>query len=427
MKQSQLVDQNTTDPKRRLRILISSYAMGPNQGSEPGKGWNVVKEVSKYHDVWVITRSENRPKIEKVTDIAPLENIHWIYFDTPYWLTFWYRGAKTRIFHYYLWQLWMYNKVKTLNETYTFDLLHHISYSLYHVPCPISRLPVPFIWGPVGGGETTPSNFYSTFSLGERIKEYIRVTIRKFNELNPLVRLTARSAELSFATTTETATRLHHIGANNVQIRLAIGIPETDLHKAVERVPSDNTVRFLSIGRLLGWKGFHLSLQSFAKLCEGNPNYEYWIIGKGPERGKLEALCHQLGITEKVRFLGSVPREQVLKHLNEVDILLHPSMHESGGWVVLEAMTMNLPVVCLSLGGPNQIVTDKTGFRIKADNPDQVISDMKDAMITLATDSQLRHSMGSEGRKRVKDEFLWNKRGEYYANLYYQVIAETIK
>ena len=65
-------------------------------------------------------------------------------------------------------------------------------------------------------------------------------------------------------------------------------------------------------------------------------------------------------------------------------MLVHPSLHDSGGWVCLEAMAAGKPVICLDLGGPGEQVTRETGFKIPALDPDQAVKDMARAMAVLA-------------------------------------------
>ena len=77
--------------QKKLKVLVSAYACKSGKGSEPGAGWNYVKQIGRFHDVWVITRSSNQKFIEcEKTEIS--SNIHWVYFDFPVWLRSWKLG-----------------------------------------------------------------------------------------------------------------------------------------------------------------------------------------------------------------------------------------------------------------------------------------------------------------------------------------------
>lgn len=95
---------------------------------------------------------------------------------------------------------------------------------------------------------------------------------------------------------------------------------------------------------------------------------------------------------------------QALEKLAEVDVLVHPSLHDSGGYVVAEAMAAGRPVICLDLGGPALQVAEETGFKIPATTPEQVVAGMAQAMLWLARDDALRRRMGggaSAGERAV--------------------------
>jgi glycosyltransferase involved in cell wall biosynthesis len=173
---------------------------------------------------------------------------------------------------------------------------------------------------------------------------------------------------------------------------------------------------------LIGWKGFHLGIAAFAELLKTHPDSEYWIAGDGEERAKLEALAQELGVSAKVTFFGLLPRAQALEKLAQSDVMLHPSLHDSGGWVCLEAMAAGRPVVCLNLGGPGVQITDETGIRVPAENPQQSIRDLGEALKTLASDYALRQRMAQAGKQRIWDEFNWNDKGTRVSEVYRAVV-----
>jgi glycosyltransferase involved in cell wall biosynthesis len=145
---------------------------------------------------------------------------------------------------------------------------------------------------------------------------------------------------------------------------------------------------------------------------------EYWIIGDGPERRRLERVAEALGVARSVTFLGSIPRWQVHEKLGDCDVLVHPSLHDAGGWVCLEAMAAGRPVVCLDLGGPALQVTEDTGIKVPAISPEQAVSDLADAFYKLASDPELRVRLSLGARKRVEEHFNWDTKGLFMAKLY---------
>ena len=147
------------------------------------------------------------------------------------------------------------------------------------------------------------------------------------------------------------------------------------------------------------------------------------VIGSGSEGVRLAHLAAELGIAERVRFLGGMSRQQVLSWMQASDVLLHPSLRDSGGMVLLEAMGHGKPVVCLDLGGPGEIVDEHCGFKVAPGTLAQVVADLAAALGKLAASPSLRLTIGEAGRQRVRTLFDWDKRGKTMLEIYRQMVA----
>jgi len=145
---------------------------------------------------------------------------------------------------------------------------------------------------------------------------------------------------------------------------------------------------------------------------------EYWLIGDGPERKRLEKLVRKLRIEDRVVFWGEIPRRQVLEKFGQCDVLVHPSLHDSGACVVLEAMAAGYPVICLDLGGPSIHVSEKTGIKIAATSVDQVVRDLAAAMRGLAEDPVALRRLGEAAQIQAIEEFSWGIKGEQVMDIY---------
>ena len=217
---------------------------------------------------------------------------------------------------------------------------------------------------------------------------------------------------------------MRKLGCRRVSVHSGVGLAQEEIQR-LSSVPFRQNIpfRLVSVGRLLHLKGFALGLQAFAKIQHRYPDSEYWVIGRGPERKRLEALARELGIAAKVRFWGQFPRAQVLEKLEECDVLVHPSLHDSGGWVCLEAMAAGRPVVCLDLGGPGLLVNEKTGIKVKADTPDEAVTGLANALLRLAGDPELRIRLAEAARQRVKEHFAWVGKGDFRNGIYENIVA----
>ena len=156
-----------------MNILLSAYACEPNKGSEPGVGWNIAQKLAKFHSVWVFTSNTHRQAIEAELAVQPIENLHFIYFDPFGWVYDWSsEGKRSQLdvyFHYYLWQIWAYFYGRSLLKKTDIDIVHHVTYVKYSNPSFLSLLPVPLVWGPVGGAEQAPKAFLGRFWLERTI------------------------------------------------------------------------------------------------------------------------------------------------------------------------------------------------------------------------------------------------------------------
>lgn len=388
----------------RRRVLVSAYACEPGKGSEPGVGWHIAIRLARFHDVWVLTRANNRAAIEAEMLSNPVSGLQFVYFDLPAWARFWKRGGRGVQAYYYLWQLAALPMLLRLHERIGFDVAHHLTFGKYWAPAATAFLPVPSVLGPVGGGDSTPEAFLGDLSPAARRYERARSAARWLGERDPLVRWTVRRSSVCLAKTEATAVRLRRMGAKSVQVLSEVAFPSSPaLVEPAKREQGGEGTRFISVGNLLGLKGFHLGIRAFARADVRSS--KYWIVGDGPERENLKGLARTLGVEDRVLFTGRVARGEALRLMAQSDVLVHPSLHDASGWVCPEAMALGKPVVCLDLGGPALQVTSETGIKVAAISPNQAVCDIADAMQVLTSREELRRMLGVAGLRRFRDEF----------------------
>lgn len=406
------------EQRARKRVLLSAYACEPNKGSEPGRGWFTALEMSRFHDVWVVTRENNRERIE-----AALENgsrpkgLKFIYFDFPWWVRAAKVGRFTTEIYYYAWQIALIVLVRKLDRCVNFDIVHHVTFNRYSSPSALAALEKPFVWGQVGGGETTPRAFRTSLGALGFMEDVLRNLSKWSSEVDPWVRFTARRASIAVAGTADTARRLRRIGARHVEMLPGSGIAQTDLDFLGSLpAPPIEPIRFISIGRLVAWKGFHLSLAAFGQA--GRPSTEYWIVGDGPERTRLERLAQQLGCADRVRFFGEVPRSRALELLGQTSILLQPSLHDSAGWSYLEALAAGRPVICMKLGGGESQVSEESGIRIACEKPECAVKQIAKGIERFQEQPELIQTMGAAGQREVAVYFTWSAKASKLLGVY---------
>lgn len=408
----------------RLRVLLSAYACEPDRGSEPGVGWHMALGLAADHDVWVLTRSNNRPGIEAWLDKHPVEGLHFIYHDLPPWARFWKRGAHGVRTYYYLWQWTARALIRRVHAEIGFDLAHHVTFVKYWLPTCLTALDIPFVWGPVGGGEDAPLEFWPSLGAFGVVYECARMAARRLAERDPSLRDAVRRAARILATAGKTRARLEVLAERPVEMLSEVAFPRNGealrLLLAAPPAPA-HPFRCISIGELLPLKAFHLGLMAFAEAAL--PEAEYWIVGDGQQRGRLEGLAEKLGIHRQVRFWGRLAYRETLQQLTECNALVHPSLHESGGWVCLEAMAAARPVVCFDIGGPAAQVTADVGIRCATTFRDVAVFEMANAIRRLAMDPLGRAEMGQAGRRHILENYLLENRVRRYSRLYRELVS----
>jgi hypothetical protein len=119
-------------------MLLSVYSCKPGKEPDDRIGWNWVGELSRFHDVWVVTRAGNRPAIERALATEPLASAHFVYYDLPGWLP--------KRLHHFLWQIGACFLTRTIHGQVDFETVHQVTPAGYRVPGFLPLLPVRFIW-----------------------------------------------------------------------------------------------------------------------------------------------------------------------------------------------------------------------------------------------------------------------------------------
>jgi len=182
---------------------------------------------------------------------------------------------------------------------------------------------------------------------------------------------------------------------------------QTSLHADGERV-------LLSVGRLIPRKGLDTLIRLLPRVAADIPDVVYWIAGGGAqsERQRMEQLAAATGVSDRVRFLGEVPGEDLpgLFKACEIFVMLNRTMSdgdvEGFGIVFLEAGACGKPVVGGRSGGAVEAVKDgRTGLLISGEDADAAV----EAIVRLLRDAALRNRLGEAGRRRAIRHFSWDR------------------
>jgi glycosyltransferase involved in cell wall biosynthesis len=281
-------------------------------------------------------------------------------------------------------------------------------------------LDVPFVFGPVGGGETAPRQLRRTFPPGGYAIDLLRDAANVAVRFDPLMAAVYRRSAAILCKTHETQARIPQRFHDKCLVQPEVGTDFSAPPAAAQPAP-DGSFHVLYVGRLVYWKGVHLALMAFARFLESHGNAQMTIVGSGPDERWLRRLAERLALGSNVTWIPWLDRAEVMQAYPRHDALLFPSLHDSSGNAVLEALSSGLPVVCLDVGGPALLVDGSCGFRVQAAAPDAVVAGLARALGKLAKDPALRQSMSAAAVQRTREHFTWRSQAARMERLYFSL------
>jgi glycosyltransferase involved in cell wall biosynthesis len=274
-----------------------------------------------------------------------------------------------------------------------YDLVHSLTLGSFRQPSFMGRLGLPFVIGPIGGGDVTPALLRGSYPAIPALREMLREISIKLAYWDPTIRSMYRQASLIFCKTRDTLAILPASCLEKSRVQLEIGVEPRRIRSEV--LSQAANADFLYAGRLVYMKGIHLALEAFSELRYDRPNATFTIIGAGPNEARLKRLSATLGLRDSVRWPGWIPYEEMWMQYCHYTAFVFPSLHDSSGNVILEALSQSLPVICLDTGGPGEILSPSCGIKIPVTNRSkaEVVRDLTAAMRYFADNPELRDQM----------------------------------
>jgi glycosyltransferase involved in cell wall biosynthesis len=413
-----------------MKILMSAFSCGPGQGSEPGVGWNVALEAARLgHEVVVLTQSEFRDDIERELARGTLPTR--LRFDVfmPLWLER-LRDAGLRLgLSSLIWQpvnlVWQFYALRHARGNYQhagFDLVHHVTFACIRHPTLLTRLGLPTVIGPLGGGDRAPMALRKSFPWRDWCTELLRDTYNLALRVDPITRSAFRDASLIILRTDASLVAVPPRYRHKVYIKAGLGIAETVEAEPAARKPG-KPLRLLYAGSLFYLKGVHLGLRALADVRARGLDATLTVVGSGPARRDLEELAETLGVAAHVFFRGQVSRQDLLGMYAGHHAFLFPSLRDASPTVIVEAWAHGLPVVCLGIGGPGRMVDDTCGRVVPAAGrrESECVAGLAAEIVALSENECLRLALGHGAIARYR-ECSWSN---MVAGLY-QVIEDRL-
>lgn len=199
-----------------------------------------------------------------------------------------------------------------------------------------------------------------------------------------------------------------------------VGISPSEIVEASPKKQGEKTV-FLVAGRLVYLKG-HQFLFDALKSIPDIYQYECRIVGNGPDMEFLRKICSENERLKKnVKFLGAKPYCEMEKEYLNADVLIMPSLRETTGTVLLEAISKGVPVITLRKFGAAVILNDETAWLLDGTTEEEYVNALSDAIIDCITNPDKVAQKGEKARLKAM-ELVWSKKGEQYQEIYEQLV-----
>ena len=341
-----------------IRILVSAYSCEPGKGSEPGAGYALARAAAEIGPCVVLTRENNLASLQAAFESRPTTHpVRLVGLDGPGWSLALKRRFGLVRSYYSLWQYLAGRRAAALDrEVGGFDVVHHATMSAFWMPIGVGGLGRPLVVGPVSGGTFTPRSLVRYLGWKGGVKDAVRLVAAHLSAFR--TRRWWRTADVVIAQNREmyrfAEKRLIDENTELLQHSHAAHPPVE-----IPQGTGGRTREVLFVGRVVAWKGVLLAVDAFARA--GLTDARLVIIGEGPDVDAVRDRAAARGIADAVELTGGVPRDDVLARMRTASCLLFPSFHDSAGFVVSEALSLGLPVVCLDHGGPGELVRIWTG------------------------------------------------------------------
>jgi glycosyltransferase involved in cell wall biosynthesis len=400
-----------------VKILLIAHTCSPLFGSEESVGWNWSTSLSRFHDVTLITHPENQSIIE-AWPCDPRPEFHFV--DLPRRIDPWKprHGPRGIHLHYFLWQHAALQAARRLHAEQQFDIVHHVGWGSVSAPPPFWRLSVPFVWGPIGGGQSSPLRFRSYFG-SQWAAEVFRSARVKTMHLFPSLRQAVRNCDLLLSTNNETTEVLARAGGLRIVPFLDCGI--LNVTNTVRSRPANEPLTILWAGRLEARKAPALAIQAFAELGR-NVNARLILAGTGHLHDECQRLINSLGLSGRVQLAGRIPWPEMQAWYRKGDVFLFTSLRDSFGSAVLEAMSQGLPVITLNHQGVRSLPAD-AAFKATVGSPAETIAEIAGSIRDLASNESLRYRMGAAAARYATGE-TWDTRARRMTDLYEAILAQ---
>ncbi|AGA91756.1 glycosyltransferase [Thioflavicoccus mobilis 8321] len=390
----------------RYKVLLITWACDLDDISEPGVSAIWARELARVHDITLFSVSKPERYGCVQEQFPSLTVIEWKDIRVPKALERFRAIAKPGYFIYYFKARFFLKKLVTERE---FDIIHHLSPFSWRYPTPAVKLGIPLVRGPVAGGLKTPRNL----SLAKRDSSFISRIFRNTDDLriryDAFLKASFFSTDICIFAAPYVAKILEKLPIKKSAIEIELGLADGKVRDNRKKRPYLGAFRLLFVGRITKTKGLQYAIRALERV-KTTREIELVAIGDGDNLESCRQLARDLGLEEKIVFMGWQPNPRVLEEYDVADVFIFPSVREPTGGVLLEAISHGLPVITCAHGGPDYIIDDSCGIKVDAKNDEYLIEGLGCAIKQFVENPQLRIDMSRNALERAQEAFNWESK-----------------
>ena len=381
-----------------MNILLSAYSINPYKGSEDAVGWNWALTLSRKlpdSTIYILTRTYNEIATKKGIKEYGLQNVKLVIVEVPKALD-WFREKHSAFHHayYILWQKVAYNWAK--KSGIKFDIIHHVSMGNYRICGDMYKFKdAHTIFGPVGGGQTTPASLRSYYNKNKNYEKFRDIVSKAFSKFNFYKKQLSSFNEL-YAVNDETKNIMQQVANKPCKKICEISIGEN--FKALNVIHiKKQPVEIVYLGRLIELKGIMLLMDVIKNIKTDIP-FHVSLYAKGELENEIKQYIKKYKLENTVAVKGNIDYSQVIGVYQNADIFVHPTLRDSAGTVFIEAIANKLPIVALDQSFAHDLSEHECGLFVNTEqSKEEIINEFAGKLKELIENYDLRVKLGQNG------------------------------
>lgn len=419
-------------PRKRLRVLVLAYLISPKRGSEYSVAWNYVTQMSAHCDITILYGSAGDhmgdfDDMDEFLSYNTLSNVNFVAVRAGS-LAKVLNSANRRghlvytfYFAYRLWHWRAYRVARRLIADDAFDLVHYLGPIGYREPGYLWKLPLPYVWGPIGGATNVPATLVPALPVAGKLKLLFRAAVN-WCQLRFSIRVWrafVRTDVLLTATTENQRIFLKVLG------RECEYLPENAIVGPIcvnyEKFKVFQKIHLVWIGSIEARKALILLVRALSR-CHYAERFIVDVVGDGPLKQGLQLEVDACGLHGIFDWHGQVPRARVRELLSQGHLHIVTSVSEGNPTTIWEAMSCGVPTLSLDHCGMHDTILPGCGFKIPVSNLEKIVEDIAVVLDKVAENPADLELMAKKVAEHAA-EFHWDNRPEFFLSQYDRAIV----